>query len=303
MKILQDCKSILERKETMDILVELLKHKDATRKPKLADGVMKVLCYILTEGLLENGYVENLETVKLANELNVGQTTVRKFLKTFGFSYNKDRVTKQEDQSKSLGYIERYFKTEYTDDKCIKTRTSKSVFTIVATKDFYNRLRELNVEDFTELTDMELQKLHNQFKNASYRKTTTIEPSNIVVQTEHIEDYNGNIISHTEKLIDLQNSIVLSAHNYLHKEDISPLDRMNNIAIKHQLSGENQQKLHKNDENLDKNDQKLEKLDQNYTKIDKNKEDHKQYTISDEEKEERKKLLGISNKRRAIPNR
>ena len=133
-------------------------------------------------------------------------------------------------------------------------------------------------------------------KQGTYKKSISTEKNGITLDTTIVKE--DEFIPKECK----SDSIILASHLYHAKEEVSFLDKLSSRKPL-QLSGENQQKLHKNDENLDKNDQKLEKLDQNYTKIDKNKEDHKQYTISEEEKEERKKLLGISNKRRAIPNR
>lgn len=278
MKILESCRSILKERGTIDILTQLLAKPNATRKPRMADGVMKVLAYVLSEGLLEKGYVENLETTKLAKELNVDPTTIRKFLKTFGFSYNKDRVTKQEDQSKSLGYIERYFKTEFIDNKCSKTRTSKSEYTIVATRKLYDRLEELNIEDYTRIPDEQLNHIHQMFLHNTYTKRTTIEHVNTVKVVEETTDHNGNITDHREYLTELSSdSIVLSANT---KKDntISFYDR---LAARKPLefTGEKQQKLDKNDEILDKTNQKLDKNDQIYTKIDKNKENTKQKSI------------------------
>lgn len=135
--------SILENKEGIDTLSLLLQNPNATRKTRMSEETMKVLAYFLQNGLLYNGKIENLDTKTIQEACNVDANTVRRFMKKFGFDYKTDRITKKEDQSKSLGFIEKLYH-----------EGSNSKFDIIATETFYNRLDELNIE-YTRETEEE----------------------------------------------------------------------------------------------------------------------------------------------------
>lgn len=183
---------------------ELLKNPNSNKRFRSpgTHSIFDVLVYSLLNGLLEKGYIEELETKNVAEECEVADRTVRRFNTIFGFAYEKDGKTKKADQSESLGYIEKYVKETRADNKINNKHKRKVVYSIAVTKKFYERLDELNFTGYTRLSDEELEALHSRLLNDSFTEIEVIRPvDGFVIETTK-RNNEGEIVSYKKEVIE-----------------------------------------------------------------------------------------------------
>ena len=175
-QILQASTNKLNDREASKIFDKLLNKTDVKRESNKAEVQHIVLAYIFSNGLLENGYMMDLTVDSISKELEISKGPVNTVLGTFGYKYERDRVTPKLDKG-SQGLVDRYFKFDYVEDKtgALVKKYSKSVFTLVVNEKLYDKLDELGVTGYNRLSSQELEELHTKIKEGSYTRKTVIE--------------------------------------------------------------------------------------------------------------------------------
>ena len=196
-QILQASTNKLNDREASKIFDKLLNKTDVKRESNKAEVQHIVLAYIFSNGLLENGYMMDLTVDGISKELEISKGPVNTVLGTFGYKYERDRVTPKLDKG-SQGLVDRYFKFDYVEDKsgALVKKYSKSVFTLVVNEKLYDKLDELGVTGYNRLSSQELEELHTKIKEGSYTRKTVIEqPEDMPVvfkQTETTYNEEGS---------------------------------------------------------------------------------------------------------------